>query len=87
MALSDVQATLMGPETGTMSCQPNFSASLCEWPPPVPVTPGTYTLQVSARGYQPISVPVQVTVSPPTCGCTAGSITPSTVSLSPVDGG
>ena len=86
MALSDVQATLTGPETGTMSCQPNLSASLCEWPP-VPVTPGTYTLQVSAPGYQPVIVPVQVTVSPPTCGCTFGSITPSTVSLSPVDGG
>ncbi len=45
------------------------------------------TLQVSAPGYQPVTVPVQVAVSPPTCGCTAGSITPSTVSLSPVDGG
>jgi hypothetical protein len=86
MALSDVQATLTGPETGTMSCQPNFSSTLCGWPP-VPVTPGSYMLQVSRPGYEPISVPVQVTVSPPTCGCMAGSITPSTVLLSPVDGG
>jgi len=86
VALSDVQATLMGPETGTMSCQPNFSATLCEWPP-VPVTPGNYTLQVSAPGYQPITVPVLVTITPPRCGCTEGSITPSTVSLSPVAGG
>jgi hypothetical protein len=86
MALSNVQATLAGPETGTMSCQPTFSAILCYWPP-IPVTPGTYTLRVSALGYQSISVPVQVTVSSPACGCKLGSITPSTVSLSPVDGG
>ena len=86
VALSDVQAMLTGPETETMSCQPNFSAILCDWPP-VPFTPGTYTLQVSAPGYQPISVPVLVTVSPTTCGCTFGSITPSTVSLSPAAGG
>jgi hypothetical protein len=86
VALSDVQATLTGPQTGTMSCQPNSSATLCEWPP-VPVTPGTYTLQLSAPEYQPATVPVLVTVSPPMCGCTAGSITPATVSLSPVAGG
>ena len=84
MALSNVQATLMGPETGTMSCQPNFSATLCEWPA-VPVTPGNYTLQVSAPGYQAITVPVLVTASPPTCGCTSGSITPGTVSLKPAN--
>src|SRR6478752_6318231 len=38
MAVNGVQATLSGPENGTMSCAPNFDAVLCEWPAGIPVT-------------------------------------------------
>lgn len=83
MAVNAVQVTLSGPQTGAMSCAPNFDAVLCEWPAGVAVTPGTYALQVSAPGYQTTTVQVEVTVSPPSCGCTSGHIEPSTVMLSP----
>ena len=86
-ALDGVQATLSGPASGTMSCAPNFSAILCEWPGGVEVVPGTYSLEVSAPGYQTTTLQVEVTVSPPSCGCTFGDIQPSTVTLSPADAG
>jgi hypothetical protein len=88
MVVNGVQATLTGPGgTGMMSCQPNFSAVLCAWPSGVALTPGTYSLEVSAPGQQTTTTQVEVTVSPPSCGCTPGSISPSTVSLGPSDGG
>jgi hypothetical protein len=84
MAVNGVQATLSGPGNGTMSCAPNFDAVLCMWPGGVAVTPGTYSIEVSAPGYQTTTLQVEVTVSPPSCGCTAGHIEPSTVMLSPL---
>ena len=87
MVVQGVQATLTGPEDGTMSCTPSVDAIVCDWPAGVPVTAGTYALEVSAPGYQTTTVEVQVTVPPPNCGCTIASIQPSTVTLSPVDGG
>jgi len=76
-----VQATLSGPVTATMICQPNGSATLCEWPATVPVTAGTYSLQVSAPGYPSTTVAAVVTVAPPECGCISAVIQPSAVSL------
>jgi hypothetical protein len=87
MAVTGVQATLTGPESGTMSCAPSFDAIVCAWPVGVALTPGAYTLEVSAPGYQTTTVQVELTISPPTCGCTIASIQPSTVVISPVDGG
>jgi len=87
MAVTGVQATLTGPVSGTMSCEPNFDAILCSWPGGVAVTPGTYSLEVSAPGYQTMTVLIDVTISPPTCGCTFAQLQPSTVMLTPVDGG
>lgn len=88
MAVNGVQAVLTGPVTGTMVCQPNFSALLCQWPPTVVVMPGTYSLEVSAPGYHTTTIQVEVAIPPPgTCGCSADSIKPSTVSISPTDGG
>ena len=81
MAVNGVQATLTGPATGTMSCQPNGSATLCLWPAGVAASAGTYTLQVSAPGYQTTTTQVEVTVGPPSCGCTFASVEPSTVAL------
>jgi hypothetical protein len=88
MAASGVQAVLTGPATGTMSCQPNFSAVLCSWPLGVDVVAGAYSVQVSAPGYETATIPVEVTVPPPgPCGCSADSIQPSTVTISHSDGG
>jgi hypothetical protein len=88
MAVNGVQAVLTGPATGTMACQPNFSAVLCEWPPGVDVVAGTYSLQVSAPGYQATTIQVKVATPPPgACGCSADSITPSTVTIGPSDEG
>ena len=85
-AASGVQVNLTGPMTGTMSCQPNFSAVLCEWPPGVAVVAGTYSLQIYAPGYQPTLAEVEVATPPPgACGCSADSITPSSVMISPAD--
>jgi hypothetical protein len=84
-AVSGVQAILTGPVVGTMSCQPNFSAILCSWPNGVPFTPGTYSLQVSAPGYPTTTIQVEVGISSPGCGCTVGSISPSTISLGSAD--
>lgn len=87
MAVNGVQATLTGPVNGNMSCQPNGTATLCTWPGATPVMAGAYSLQVSAPGYQTTTTSVEVTISPPTCGCTAASVEPSTVSLTPADAG
>jgi hypothetical protein len=88
MAVNGVQAQLTGPVTGTMVCQANGTAVLCSWPSGVDVTAGSYSLQVSAAGYQMTTIPVEVTTPPPgACGCSADSIRPSTVALSPTDGG
>ncbi len=88
-AVNGVQVQLTGPVSGTMACQPpNLSAVFCEWPRGVAVVAGTYSLQVTATGYQPTLAQVEVATPPPgACGCSADSVTPSTVTLSPSDGG
>jgi hypothetical protein len=83
----EVQATLTGPVNGTMACQTNVYPVLCEWPGAAAVTPGAYSLQVSAAGYETKTMQVEVTASSLSCGCTAGSIHPSTVTLGSSDGG
>jgi hypothetical protein len=88
MVVSGVQATLTGPVTVTMSCEPTASGTACRWPSQVAVTAGTYSLQVSAPGYQPTLVQAEVTLkNPEECGCTSSSFEPSTVPLSYADAG
>ena len=78
---SGVQATMTGPVTGTFSCQ----SGACIWVGPS-LTEGSYALQVSATGYAAIAQQEEVTISQ-ACGCTSASIDPSTVVLTPSDGG
>jgi hypothetical protein len=85
MGLEGVQATLAGPVTDTMSCQPYGMASVCTWSDTAPITAGTYSLQVSAPGYRPTDF--QVTVIVPSCECVGASIQPANVSVSPSDAG
>jgi hypothetical protein len=84
-----VAAVLTGPVNVTLDCQSAYLGFRCSWPTP-DVVPGTYSLLVSAPGYVTTTVQVVVAVDvPPTvaCGCAGDTITPSTVSLSPADGG
>ena len=78
---SGVQATMTGPVTGTFSCQ----SGACFWMGPS-LTEGSYTLQVSATGYGETAQQEMVKISR-ACGCTSASIDPSTVMLTPGDGG
>lgn len=88
MPVNGVQAVLTGPVSGTMACAPNFSAILCEWPPGVQVVAGTYSLEVSAPGYQAMTVQVEVATPPPgPCGCSEDSLEPRSVTINPADGG
>jgi hypothetical protein len=89
--VNGVEAALTGPVTGSMRCQPNppVSSVVCDWPTGAgAVVPGTYSLQVSAPGYETTTIQVEVATHPPDpCGCAWDSITPSVVSISPTDGG
>ena len=90
MMLNGLQAILTGPVNVTMACDSGHLGAGCWWPTTVEVVPGTYSLQVSAPGYVTTTVQVVVAVdAPPTgaCGCPGDTIKPSTVSLSPADGG
>jgi hypothetical protein len=52
---------------------------------------GSYTIQITAPGYQTANVPVTLTVSPPVpgaaCSCGGGALIPNSVVLTPGDGG
>jgi hypothetical protein len=90
MMLNGVQAVMTGPVNVTMDCQDGHLGAGCWWPTTVQVVPGTYSLQVSAPGHVTTTIQVVVAVDvPPTvaCGCPGDTIKPSTVSLSPADGG
>jgi len=79
--------------TGTMTCQVDefyedtFCSSFTG-----PVLDGSYTLQVTAPGYQPAEVPATITVIPgdpsADCGCGGATLSPSRVTLTRApDGG
>jgi len=83
-AVSGVDATVTGPQNGTMSCAPNGTATLCTWPSG-PVAPGSYTLTVTAPGFQSATVSATVTVADAdSCGCASGALQPSHVTLDPM---
>jgi len=86
-AVSDVEATLTGPTTVTMSCAPSASvptATSCLWPGGTAVTPGTYSLVVAAPGYRSKELTATVSLIPAShCGCPGVRIEPSTVTLDP----
>ena len=81
--LSGVEATLFGATTETMSCEPNGTATICTWPSG-PVIAGTYSLLVTASGFQSENLSATVTVTPdPHCGCVGATLQPSMVTLDP----
>src|SRR4029453_8045813 len=78
--VSGGEATLTGPMTVTMSCEPsaNGAATTCSWPPG-PVTAGTYSLLITAPGFRSAYLTATVELSPPHCGCVFATLDPSMV--------
>jgi hypothetical protein len=93
VVVSNLEAVLTGPVNATMVCPPvptgsgAYLAVVCGWPPALPTVMGTYSLQVSAPGYQTNTIQVEVTTPPRGCFCTPHSIQPSTVFLGLRDSG
>ncbi|HEY3806428.1 MAG TPA: hypothetical protein VGL61_27680 [Kofleriaceae bacterium] len=84
-ALTAASVAISGPQTGTMSCEPNQSDMLCIWPAELPVMAGTYSLEVTAPGYTSMTLGGTVAIDPdPECGCTGATLTPSDVTLEPM---
>ena len=85
--LSGVEATLMGPATVTLSCEPsgngNPAAMSCFWPVGAPVTEGTYSLVVTAPGFRSNEVSATLSFSQGICGCSGWGLEPSQVTLDP----
>ncbi len=80
-APTDVEATLTGPATEMMKCEPNGTATTCTWPFEPAIT-GNYSLEVKAPGFQPANVDATISVAPdPKCGCTEATMKPSEVIL------
>ena len=79
-SLSGVEATLSG---APFDCRPTPTGAYCSR---LGAAPGL--LHVTAPGFQPVDVDATVTTtSAPHCGCPGATLTPSTVSLGPSDGG
>jgi len=81
--LSGVKATLSGPVTDEMSCEPNGSGASCTWGDSESFTIGDYSLEVSAFGFQSANVAATITMSDAGCECRSAAIKPSVVILDP----
>jgi hypothetical protein len=83
-APSGVQATLSGPATVTMSCQPSprGDGTSCQWPMATPLTTGSYALQVTAPGFRAANVNATVATVADSC-CPGATMQPSGVALDP----
>ena len=78
--VTGVEATLSGPTTKTMPCEPRGTEAVCFGG--APVTAGSYSLQVTAPGFQSVNVPATVTLTSG-CGCQSAMLQPSTLALDP----
>jgi hypothetical protein len=80
--LSGVEVTVSGPTPATLSCEADTPVTYCFWPGGV--SPGTYTLDVSAPGHRAAEVTAVVTVTHDArCGCDSATLEPSKVTLDP----
>jgi hypothetical protein len=81
--LSGVQATLSGPVTVQLNCFGFAQTTLCLPGDGGPA--GNYSLQVSAPGFQTVTVAATVRVTPPEgCGCGVANLQPTVVTLNPL---
>jgi hypothetical protein len=81
--LMGVQATLSGPATIPMSCTAEMDGTFCY--PKMGGPEGSYMLEVTAPGFQSVTVPATATFTPaPGCGCGGATLDPSAVILNPL---
>jgi hypothetical protein len=88
--VSGVQATLTWAEPGsgssatiaTLACAARTTQTICV--PTSDGSPGGYTLEVTAPGFQAVTVPASVSFPIDTCTCGGATLLPSAVTLSPL---
>jgi hypothetical protein len=78
-AIGGVEATFSGPATGTLSCDVDQNTTVCRWPA-MDVSAGSYSLHVTAPGFQAEDVSAAVSITHD-CGCDLPSLTPSTMKI------
>ena len=87
VAVSGVEATLMGPTTVMLSCAPSANvptATTCLWPLGATVTPGSYSLVVTAPGFRSKELSATLSLARGTpCGCEGANLDPAMVTLEP----
>jgi hypothetical protein len=82
-ALTNVQATLSGPATVVLVCETQIETTLCFATESGPE--GNYSLQVTAPGFQSVTMAATVTFAPgPGCGCATATLQPTGVVLFPL---
>lgn len=69
-----VQVAFSGPVSGELQCGNQFQA-VCHWPPGY-VIAGTYSLVVSAPGYQTATISATLTTTYDSCGCEDAELAP-----------
>lgn len=76
-------ATVTGPQgSGAMFCLGLQGRSTCAWPTSVPFASGTYSLDVAAAGFEPMTVSATLDVGQAgDCGCVGATLTPSPLLL------
>ena len=82
-AVIGVQATLSGPATLTLSCEPGMTATSCSLGSG-PLIEGSYSLRVTAPGFREADLGATITFSPPaSCECASAKLEPSSLTLDP----
>jgi hypothetical protein len=81
------EATLTGADARkiVLVCESvaNAQTTMCSWPKGEPIIAGTYTLTISAPGYQPATISVTMMVAN-NCGGKVTGLQPGTVALDPL---
>lgn len=78
--VTGIAVNLSGPLAQTMSCSEGNATAYCNWTGPV--SPGTYTLEVTAPGYRTLRTSATVTLSHDCCD--SATLAPSAVTLDPL---
>ena len=81
--VTGVQATVVDPSQDTLACVITDTATFCNWPPDS-ITPGDYSIVVTAPGYEPATISASLTIGSGPCPCVSATLDPSSVTLKAV---